>query len=267
MKIRMLFFRTAILLMALSVGGCVTDVARFEYPYRDIEETSLGHAVVDDTLRVEAFSDARATLQDLNPGLFCLIPLPLGYVRFFPERSAGILSTRKFDFTPTTDLAEAAATSLRGSGLFAEVYCYTPGWMEPLTSEAFLERETYMRKAPPSRFVLTGRVLMTNWSGGAWFGNALFVFPLSIIGFPCYHCGCALQLELTLCDSLNGKVVWHDTFEANASVMIGYYYNRGEDYRCFAVAMQEIMETAIEELGPVLRRYVRERSVRQSTSI
>jgi hypothetical protein len=180
----------AILLFAcgLAMAGCVSHAGWHYTP----NEALIAPTHLPLTLAVQRFEDKRG---DQNSTYFwlCLIPLvpycTADYNR--PDAANGFLSAGAYNFRPSADLSDAAATELRQSQLFHDVFV------------------TDRSNDPGAQLTLRGSVLDTDWHGAiySYLLGPYLTLPW-LLGLPTGSVNDTLKLELQLVQPSNGAVLW-----------------------------------------------------------
>ena len=144
-------------------------------------------------------------------------------------------SIAQFEFTPTEDLAKAAAYSLRKSCLF---------------DDAFF---TFGADKDKANYILCGTVTSSRYTGKIISYGVSVVCPyLWILGLPCGTSKDEIALQLSLVDGTSKKVLWQKSYEMTDSITQGLYYEFGHDVLAYSQLMQEIMNDAVRGINQAL---------------
>lgn len=221
---------------ALLLAGCGTT-AKFVYPAKMETLVRFSAApVYEKRVAVVPFDDYRNAENSFAPILLCYIPLvPFGWAEYNrPDAARKFISVESFDFTPSEDLAKAAALSLRRSNLF---------------SDAFF---TFGGEKDSADFVLSGSIRSTRYLGHMWTYGLSFYGPyLWLLGLPSGNSENALSLELTL--KRKNRIVWEYSFDRSRKIWQWLYYRLGHDVLGYSELMQEAMNEALVDLAKCLR--------------
>jgi hypothetical protein len=124
-------------------------------------------------------------------------------------------------FNACEDLARAAVSSLRSSGLFEEVFFACPG-------------EEYDADA-----VISGEVLSTEYMGKTYSYGLSFVGPyLCLAGLPANSSRYTLKLRLYLDKKSVPGPLWRYELSRERKLVQGIYYNRHRETGVYAVLME-----------------------------
>lgn len=196
--------------MALVLSGCVSR-AGWEYRPNPPAPVGKSYPVV---LAVQTFKDDRP---DANSTYLWLCMLPLvpfctaEYDR--PESANGFLTMSAYDFRPQTDLANAAASEMRNSGLFRDVY---------VTDRAV---------EPAAQLMLRGVIKNTSWRGSHY---AYMLGPdmgmLYPTGLPIGSVDATLSVDLSLVEQDNGRVLWTYRVAGEYKITETYYHDFSKDF-------------------------------------
>lgn len=175
------------------MGGCAYPV-KFAYPPsqqnlpRISEEPKRGLRVA-----VLPFEEMRGDRSSTSGFWICLLPLaPFGFVTHERPEAARFFNTvSEFQFEASRDLAEAAAASLRESGLFAHVQVAAAGDGEK------------------ADLILSGKVTSTRYRGRTYTYCVSATAPvLWVLDLPLGDCADELEFTLALEDRGTGKRIW-----------------------------------------------------------
>ena len=157
--------------------------------------------------------------------------MPFGWVEYDrPDAARMFVSIDEFEFTPSEDLAKAAALSLRRSNLFKDAYFTFGG-----------EKER-------ADLILTGEIQSTKYLGNMWtYGLSLYGPLLWFLGAPAGNSENTLTIRLTLREK--DKIVWEYTFNRSRKIWQWLYYRMGYDVFAYSELMQEAMNEAIADLA------------------
>ena len=121
--------------------------------------------------------------------------MPFGWGEYDRPDAARMFNTiNEFEFNPAEDLAKAAATSLKKSGLFQDAFF------------------TFGGEKDKAQLSLDGEIQSTEYTGSLWtYGLSVFGPDLWLIGLPAGRSHNRLTLCLRLRDVQSGQVVWEKT--------------------------------------------------------
>lgn len=224
------------LLLLLLCTGCGTT-AKFVYPDQMSALVQVDSAPVHKLkVAVTPFDDERSA-ENVSGTLFLyLIPLmPYSWVEYDrPDAARMFLSIAEYEFTPSEDLAKAAALSLRRSNLFEDAFF------------------TFGGEKSNADLVLSGKIKSTKYLGRLITYGLSFEGPLLwFFGLPCGTSDNTLALQLQL--RRNGKIIWDYTYDRTSGLVQGLYYSFGRDCLDYSTLMRECMNEAILDLNKHLR--------------
>lgn len=213
--------------LAMTVSGCV---ARAGWQYLPNPAPPAGKSLPV-VLAVRTFKDDRP---DANHTYLWLCMLPLvpyctaDYDR--PDSANGFLTMSAYDFRPATDLANAAASEMRNSGLFRDVYV------------------TDRSVEPEAQLMLRGVIHDTNWQGTRY---AYMLGPyqglLYATGLPIGSVDDTLTLDLQLVEQANKRVLWTYTVNGESKITESYYKHFSDDFS-YPQIFRDGMKGAVESL-------------------
>ena len=249
MKKTMFFVGAAVALLT----GC-TNVARFDYnaaqgttaAFQDAGTGAKSIAVPPflDQRGTKYFDPAQAAQAADHPagdhGSFYLgfIPLmPMGYVeKEEPEKSEDFVSLGWFHFNPQNDLADAAATSLKASNLFANV-----------------KRVGNVNQSDAD-YVWRGIVTNTYYGGNMYsYCITYFLSPvLWVLGAPSGTSVNELWVKFELIERASGKAVWNYEYRGRDYITHWIYARVGKDTSLYPQLMKQAMNGALLDLSQKL---------------
>lgn len=196
--------------VCIAMAGCVSNAG---WQYTGSQQSRAATQLPVD-LAVERFEDKRETG---NSQYFwvCIIPLvpycTADYHR--PDTANGFITAGAYAFRPSEDLAQAAASEIRGTEMFRDVFV------------------TDRKADPGAPLVMRGTIYNTNWDGTRYgyllgpYGPLLWLF-----GLPVGSAQNTLTLRLELAESSSGRVLWTADINKNYEQTEGIYYNYGTDF-------------------------------------
>ena len=221
----------------LLLSGCGTT-AKFVYPANSRELTEISTIpVYNKKIAVMPFDDCRNDENQSGTLFLYLIPLsPFGWIEYQrPDAASMFVSIANYEFTPSEDLAKAAAVSLRRSNLFEDAFF------------------TYGGEKAMADFVLEGRIESTYYKGRIFtYGLSLDGPVLWFIGAPAGTSLNRLTLKLTLRNKMK-KIIWEYTFNREDYIIQWLYYRMGYDAKLYPRIMQQCMNEAIQDLAKHLK--------------
>jgi hypothetical protein len=226
-----------ILIAVLSLTACGTT-SKFVYPSNSKNVVTLPEGKNrNKKVAVVPFEDSRS---DKNSEVYLLsyIPLfPVGWASYErPDAAKRFLTVGEFTFTPSEDLAKAAAYSLKKSGLF---------------SEAFF---SYGADKDKADYVLEGEILSTKYDGKIiTYGFSVYGSLFWLVGLPAGTSNNELSLSFKLKDSKTNQVLWKNQYDLKNSMLQGAYYNWGRDVKSYSSMMEEIMNKVVQDISRDLK--------------
>jgi hypothetical protein len=184
------------------------------------------------------FQELRVSENSSGTLLLYMIPLmPYGWCEYERPDAAGMFnSINEFEFNPTEDLAKAAATSLRESGLFKDAYF------------------TYGGEKANADLLFTGQIQSTTYRGVTYSYCLSVVGPLLwIFGLPARSSEDDLALKLELKDAKTNKRIWEHSYTGQKKIIQGLYYRLGYDVVGYSELMQDFMNQAVSDLDKSLQ--------------
>jgi len=234
----MLVKKIAALLFSISLlatlNGCGTT-AKFVYPddngklIRFTDGPAYAKKIV-----VTPFEEMRGSKNQTGTYFLYLIPLmPYGWGEYERPDAARMFNTiQEFNFTPSEDLAKAAAYSLRRSNLFEDAFFSFGGDKEK------------------AQWILEGEILSTEYRGSIWsYCLSAYGPVLWILGLPAGRSHNDLSLALRVKDVQTKDLLWEKTYSVTSVVTQGLYYSFGYDVKGYSVLMQDIMNDAIADMN------------------
>ncbi len=226
------------LVMLATLNGCGAT-AKFVYPD---DNSKLIHftdgPAYSKKVIVTPFEEMRGSKNQAGTYWLYLIPLmPYGWGQYERPDAARMFNTiNEFTFTPSEDLAKAAAYSLRRSNLFEDVFFSFGGDKDK------------------ADFVFEGEILSTKYRGSVWsYGLSVYGPLLWFIGLPAGRSYNDLSLALRMKDISAKKLLWEKTYQVNQRITQGLYYSSGHDARGYSMLMQNVMNDAITEINQVFQ--------------
>jgi len=225
------------LLLGLLLASCAST-AKFIYPDKTElipEASSIPPSV--QKVAVLPFEDFRSDDNTTATMSLYYVPLcPYGYVECErPETGSRFTTVESFAFTPSEDLAKAAASSLRRSHLF---------------SDAFF---TFGGDSSNADLILEGKVLSTYYKGRMFsYGVSIYSCYLWILGAPYGTSLNRLSVQLTL-KSKSGRTLWEFTSTHEDYLVQWMYARRGQDMKFYSSLMRQTMTEAITDLSLKLK--------------
>lgn len=222
--------------LAVLLSGCGTT-AKFVYPAKMDKLACVAPApLTGRTVAVPPFDDCRNAENSIGTLFLYLIPLmPFGWVEYDrPDAARMFVSIDEFEFTPSEDLAKAAALSLRRSHLFKDAYF------------------TFGGEKEKADLILTGEIQSTKYQGNMWtYGLSLYGPLLWFLGAPAGNSENTLTIRMTL--KKEDHIVWEYTFNRSRKLWQWVYYRLGYDVLAYSELMQEAMNEAVADLAARLR--------------
>lgn len=235
MKRFLLFF--CVFCGLIILPGCGTT-ARFVYPSKMIDLVQISEKPVYDLkIAVQPFDDYRSDRNSSGTFWMYLVPLwPFGWVDYErPDDAAAFVSIASFDFTPSEDLAKAAAVSLRRSNLFEDAFF------------------TYGGEKSSADLLLEGKIISTRYYGSIFGYGIPFEGPiLWVFGAPAGTSLNRLALEFSLSRIKDRKKIWQYAFDREDWMVQWIYARFGYDVKLYAKLMQQAMNEAIIDLDKKL---------------
>jgi hypothetical protein len=234
----------SIILAVAFIGGCAYP-AKFAYPpnegilARVSEDPKYGFRVA-----VLPFEEMRGDRNSTKTFWICFLPLaPFGSVHYErPETARLFNGVSAFEFDVSRDLAQAAAESLKESGLFSQVHFAQGG-----------EKEH-------ADLILSGRVKSTRYRGRTYTYCVSAAAPaLWVLGLPVGDSTDELEFTLTLEDRGTGKRIWECRSRSSKRITQGLYYRWGDDVKGYAELMERAMNEVVEKLDHAMARYQKQR--------
>lgn len=220
-------------LIACLLTGCGTT-AKFVYP-ADSKALTKASAIpiAKKKVVVTPFDDLRGDSNQIGTLWLYLIPLmPGGAFTYERPDAARMFNTiSAFEFTPSEDLAKAAAYSLRQSNLFEDAFF------------------SYGADKDKADFQLKGEIHSTTYDGYiVTYGLSVFGPMLWFIGLPAGSSYNEIDLRLSLVDLQTGHEVWSRRTKMDDKITQGLYYKFGHDVRGYAKLMQQTMNEAVGDI-------------------
>jgi len=232
---RIIYF---VILTLISISyGCGTT-AKFVYPNKMNSLVELSsEPIYHHKIAVTPFDDCRN--DDNQSGTFFLFFAPLwpyGYVEYDrPDATRFFMSINSFEFTPSEDLAKAAAVSLRRSNLF---------------DDAFF---TFGGEKSNADFILEGKIISTYYKGRVFSYGLIFSGAyLWLLGAPCGTSLNRLALNMKLKNKAK-KVIWEYTVDNQDYITQWLYCRLGHDTKLYSSLMEQAMNAAILDMAEKLK--------------
>jgi len=231
------FYVMAISLSLSFVTGCGTT-AKFVYPGKMNSLVELDSAPIHpQKVAVIPFDDCRNDDNQMGTIFLQYVPLmPFGYVDYDrPDAARWFVSIDRFEFSPSEDLAKAAAVSLRRSNLFEDAFF------------------TFGGEKANADLVLEGKIISTHYYGRLFsYGLDFAGVYLWILGAPCGTSSNRLALHLTLKNKAK-KIIWEYSFDRDDYLTQWLYCRLGHDAKSYSVLMEQAMNEAIRDLDSKLK--------------
>ena len=216
------------ILLAIAIATGCASKAGWQYTPNPAQPAKVQ---VPLTLAVAHFKDVRGST-NTQYYVLCVIPLvpycTASYER--PENANGFLTAGAYNFRPSDDLAEAAATELRQTGIFRDVF---------VTNRA---------QDPGAQLELRGTVLATDWNASRY---SYMLGPYSsllwALGLPLGSAQNTLKLQLELVVPSSGQQLWATEISQDYSTTEGLYYDYATDFG-YPQMFRTGMESAIASL-------------------
>lgn len=222
--------------LVLLLAGCGTT-GKFVYPARMQDLVRLDtKPIYEQKVAVLPMDDYRGDKNTSGTLFLSLIPLvPYGWVEYErPDAAKMFLTIAEYQFSPSEDLAKAAALSLRNSQLFRDAYFSFGG------------------EDDRAVLILKSEIHSTKYYGRFWsYGLSVVGIDLQLLGVPLGDSQNTLILTFAL--YRKDKRIWDYKFDRTSSVWQGHYYNCGDDGKAYAELMQQAMNEAILDLQKKLR--------------
>ncbi len=222
----------SILVLPILLTGCGTT-AKFIYPDKMSSLVQVDSAPVHNLkVAVTPFDDDRNADNTAGTLFLYLIPLmPYGWVEYDrPDAARMFASIEEYSFTPSEDLAKAAALSLRRSNLFKDAFF------------------TFGGEKEKADLVLYGTIKSTKYLGRIiTYGLSIEGPLLWFFGLPCGTSDNTLALQMQL--RKDNKVIWEYTYNHTLGIVQGFYYRFGYDCLGYSKLMQDCMNNAILDLN------------------
>ncbi|OGV56889.1 MAG: hypothetical protein A2017_05120 [Lentisphaerae bacterium GWF2_44_16] len=234
-KIKFIFF----LILISFISGCGTT-AKFVYPsnHKNIARFSL-NPKYNSTIAVLPFEELRKDNNTSGTYYLYLIPLmPYGYMTYDrPDAARMFVSINQFDFDVSEDMAKAAATSIRRSGLFKDVFF------------------TFGGEKDKADYILTGEIYSTYYKGRIFsYGLSIFGSLFWFLGFPSGTSSNELIFKLQLKSIAENKIIWEYTCSKDDYIVQGLYYGSGRDVKAYTTLMEDCMNNALSDLNKSLQK-------------
>jgi hypothetical protein len=234
MKTRCFFLLICISLLI----GCGTT-AKFVYPANPANLVRLAEKPrYEKEIAVLPFDELRGDKNTAGTWWLYLIPLmPCGWAEYQrPDSARMFFSIRDFQFDSHEDLAKAAASSLRISGLFKDAYF------------------TFGGEKGNADLLFTGQIKSTTYEGAIYsYGLSVYGPILWLIGLPGGSSENDLVLQFELKDAKTKEKLWEHTYRGQKKIIQGLYYNLGHDVRGYAELMEDAMNEVILDMDKFLQ--------------
>lgn len=214
--------------LSLAIAGCASNAGWQYVPGTEAQAAKP----LPVSLAVERFEDKR---ESGNSRYFwvCMFPLvpycTSDYHR--PDIANGFLTAGAYNFRPSEDLAQAAATEIRSTGMFRDVFV------------------TDHKADPGAPLVLRGTIFNTDWNGTlyAYLLGPYYVLPW-LLALPAGSAHNTLTVRLELAEASTGRVLWTTDINKSYEQTEGLYYNFGTDFG-YPQMFREGMQAAVVSLG------------------
>lgn len=223
-----------IALSIMLLSGCGTT-AKFMYPssQRNLVEIS-DQPLYNVNVAVLPFEENRANRNNSAGYWLYMIPLmPFGHAQYDrPDGARMFLTIAEYEFNIAEDLAKAAATSLRQSGMFNDAYF------------------TYGGNKESADFLFKGTVDSTRYEGKIYsYGLSVYGPGLWFFGLPAGSSLNQLSLKFELEEAETGKIVWEHSFTGEERIVQGLYYRYGHDCLAYVTLMEKAMNEAVQSIN------------------
>lgn len=217
--------------LALLLAGCGTT-GKFVYPH---SSQNLWHIPANPAnnckIAVLPFEDERGSKNQFATYFLGWLPLvPYGWITYErPDAAKTFMSITEYNFTPTEDLAKAAAYSTLRSNICKNAFF------------SFGNDE--------ADYYLKGIFSSTTYVGKSYtYCISLLSGYLHIFGLPAGSSTNHIDLKLVLVGRDREKIVWQKDYSKEWAVVQGLYYNWGDDCLGFSILFQEIMNDALPRI-------------------
>jgi curli biogenesis system outer membrane secretion channel CsgG len=221
------------LLMTGLLTGCGAT-AKFIYPSNASDLVRLSDKPeFDKTVAVLPFDEERNDSNQAGTYFLYLVPfMPYGWATYErPDAARYFVTLSQFEFNVSEDLAKAAVTSIRKSGLFKDVFF------------------SYGGDKDKADLILKGEVISTKYEGSIYsYGLSLYGPLLWIFGLPAGSSTDNLGLKFSLVDLKTSKILWESSYTGEETISQGYYYNWGHDVRGYSILMEKAMNEALKDM-------------------
>jgi hypothetical protein len=220
--------------VAVMAAGCATPMS---WRYTPKTRPGAPTPVLDKSVAVLPFEDARSHIQNDYRTMFFVPLMPFGWQTLDrPDVVDKHMTSGRWVFNPTEDLARAWATELAGTGLFRRV--------------------EFMRRPIGADLIFEGRILSTRYKGFLFsYAHSVVGMALWLVGAPASHVTNTLELELTLKDATTGQVLWRAEFLTEMKRADWVYYLR-PDFN-YEALFEDVVDMALPDLAEVVRAYAR----------
>ncbi|HJO92163.1 MAG TPA: hypothetical protein QF753_02075 [Victivallales bacterium] len=217
----------------LMLSGCV-ETFNYTGNLKKIVPAPYNSVVV-----VKNFIDERPIV--LNDNLVwtgCIPLMPFGWGDFaHPEDGSYLIGTSSFDFKPTIDLAQAAETSLKKSGMFKHVY--------------YADKYTDFKNAD---YIFTGIIYSTNYGEKVLtYGTSIASPVLWAIGLPDGVTNNELKIRFLVKDAKTDKILWSYLVDERDSGVQWIYWN--DSFKGYPSMMHNAMKKALNNLNQFISSY------------
>ncbi|MFH2205066.1 MAG: hypothetical protein ABIJ96_18305 [Elusimicrobiota bacterium] len=223
----------------LASAGCGTT-AKFVYPNKVSNLVRLSDKPTHNlVVAVMPFEEGRSDINQMGTYFFSFVPLmPYGWMTYERPDAARFFNTvREFQFDVSEDLAKAAATSIRRSGLFKDVFF------------------TFGGEKDRADLILTGTVISTKWNGKViTYGLSIAGPYLWLLGLPAGLSTSDFIVKLELKNVKTGDLIWEFAHTDSFRVWQGFYYNWGHDVKGYSSLMERAMNAALKDMQKELAR-------------
>jgi hypothetical protein len=227
LQIRVLVRLALLAIFCTVTVGCASNAGWQYTPGRELQASSR----LPISLAIERFEDKRET-ENSRYFWACMIPLvpycTADYHR--PDTANGFLTAGAYNFRPSEDLAQAAASDIRNAGMFRDVFV------------------TDHNADPGATLVLRGAINNTDWNGTMYsyllgpYGSIPWLFAL-----PVGSVSNTLNVRLELAEASTGRVLWTTDINQGYEQTEGLYYNFGTDFG-YSQMFREGMAAAVTSM-------------------
>lgn len=217
----------------LPLMGCGAT-AKFVYPAKASNLVQFSDKpLFPQKVAVVPFEELRDDRNEASTYFLYAVPLmPYGWATYErPDAARMFLTLRSFEFNVPEDLAKAAVTSIRKSGLFNDVFF------------------TFGGEKSAAELVFLGQVISTKYEGSIYSYGLSIAGPLLwYLGLPAGSSINHLVVKFTLRETKSNKVLWEYAYTDRQKIVQGLYYRFGHDVRGYAALMERAMNAAVGDM-------------------